>query len=93
MGLHDSNWSYERITDYSLNNATYVRFLEKCYSGCWAWEALLLFTLANPLVLRPRFWSAHVVARSFAIDAMLLIVALGLLSLRRWAALLASLIA
>ena len=55
--------------------------------------AILLFLLWNPLVLRPRFWSATVVIRSLSIDAMLLLIGVGLIRLRRWAALLASVLA
>jgi hypothetical protein len=52
--------------------------------------ALLLFLLWNPLILRPRFWNASVVVRSFSIDTALLAIGIGLIRLRRWAALLAS---
>jgi hypothetical protein len=55
--------------------------------------SLLLLLFANPIVLRPRFWSASDVARSIAIDATLLIVGTGLIFLRKWAALLSSAIA
>jgi len=55
--------------------------------------AVLLFLLWNPLVLRPRFWSATVVVRSLSIDAALLLIGVGLIRLRRWAALLASVLA
>jgi hypothetical protein len=55
--------------------------------------AVLLFLLWNPLVLRPRFWSAPVVVRSLSIDAALLLIGVGLIRLRRWAALLASALA
>jgi hypothetical protein len=52
--------------------------------------AVLLFLLCNPLVLRPRFWSASIVLWSVTLDAALLVVGIGLVFLRRWAALLAS---
>lgn len=52
--------------------------------------ALFFFLFANPLVLRPRFWTASVIARSMAIDATLLVVGAGLVGLRRWAAVLSS---
>jgi hypothetical protein len=55
--------------------------------------AVLLFLLWNPLVLRPRFWTATVVVRSLSIDAALLLIGVGLIRLRRWAALLASVLA
>jgi hypothetical protein len=55
--------------------------------------AVLLFLLWNPLVLRPRFWNATVVVRSLSIDAALLLIGIGLIRLRRWAALLASVLA
>jgi hypothetical protein len=55
--------------------------------------AILLFLLWNPLVLRPRLWSATVVGRSLLIDATLLLIGVGLCRLRRWAALLASVLA
>jgi len=55
--------------------------------------AVLLFLLWNPLVLRPRVWSATVVVRSLSIDAALLLIGVGLIRLRRWAALLASVLA
>ena len=51
---------------------------------------LFFFLFANPLVLRPRFWTASVIARSMAIDATLLVVGAGLVGLRRWAAVLSS---
>ena len=35
--------------------------------------ALLLFLFWNPLVLRPRFWNASVLARSMAIDTALIV--------------------
>src|ERR1700733_3322811 len=54
---------------------------------------ILLFLLWNPLVLRPRSWSAAVVVRSLSIDALLLLIGVGLIRLRRWAALLASVLA
>jgi hypothetical protein len=54
---------------------------------------ILLFLLWNPLVLRPRIWGATVVIRSLSIDAALLIIGIGLIRLRRWAALLASVLA
>jgi hypothetical protein len=50
--------------------------------------ALLLFLFWNPLVLRPRFWNASVVARSMAIDTALIVVGIGLIALRKWAGLL-----
>src|SRR5580704_14462772 len=52
--------------------------------------AILLSLLWNPLVLPPRFWSARVVIWSFALDAALILIGVGLILLRRWAALLAS---
>jgi hypothetical protein len=52
--------------------------------------ALLLLLMSNPLVLRPRYWSAHVVARSLAIDGVLLTAGIGFIALRKWAALLVS---
>lgn len=55
--------------------------------------AILLFLLWNPLVLRPRLWSATVVVRSRLIDAALRLIGVGLIRLRRWAALLASAVA
>src|SRR6266851_1284242 len=55
--------------------------------------SILLLLLWNPLVLRPRFWSATVVVRSLSIDAALLLIGVGLIRLRRWAALLASVLA
>jgi hypothetical protein len=55
--------------------------------------SILLFLLWNPLVLRPRFWNATVVVRSLSIDAALLLIGVGLIRLRRWAALLASVLA
>jgi hypothetical protein len=55
--------------------------------------AVLLFLLWNPLVLRPRLWSATVVVRSLSIDTALLLIGVGLIRRRRWAALLASVLA
>jgi hypothetical protein len=55
--------------------------------------AALLFLLGNPLVLRPRIWSATFVVRSLSIDAVLLLIGIGLILLRRWPTLLASLLA
>ena len=52
--------------------------------------SILLFLFWNPLVLRPRFWNAKVVIWTFALDAALLLIGVGLILLRRWAALLAS---
>lgn len=50
---------------------------------------LTLSLVANPLVLRPRFWNMEVAARSIAIDATLIAVGAGLILLRRWAAIVA----
>jgi hypothetical protein len=55
--------------------------------------SVLLFLLWNPLVLRPRFWNTTVVVRSLSIDTTLLVIGMGLICLRRWAALLASVLA
>lgn len=55
--------------------------------------AILLFLLWNPLVLRMRFWNAKIVVRSLSMDAALLVMGVGLIQLRRWAALLASAVA
>jgi hypothetical protein len=52
--------------------------------------AVLLFLLCNPLVLPPRFWSGRVIVWSVTFDTTLLVVGIGLMFLRRWAALLAS---
>jgi hypothetical protein len=54
--------------------------------------ALLLFLFWNPLLLRPRFWNVSAVARSWTIDAILLVGGCGLIYLRKWAALLSSLL-
>jgi hypothetical protein len=56
-------------------------------------SSLLLLLFANPLVLRPRFWSVSVVARSLTIDVTLFLVGLGLICLRKWAAVLSSTVA
>ena len=55
--------------------------------------AILLFLLWNPLVLRPRFWNAEIVFRSLSMDTALLVIGVGVIRLRRWAALLASVFA
>jgi hypothetical protein len=55
--------------------------------------AVLLSLLWNPLVLRPRFWSATFVLRSLLGDAAVLLMGVGLIRLRRWAVLLASVLA
>ena len=47
---------------------------------------LVLFLLWNPVILRPRSWNAHVVARSMAFDTGLLVVGIGFIWLIRWAA-------
>ena len=62
----------------------YGKVIFRVVGGC----ALLLFLFWNPLVLRPRFWNASVVARSMAIDTTLIVVGIGLIALRRWACLL-----
>ena len=49
---------------------------------------LMLFLFWNPLVLRPRFWNLSVFVGFLIIDATLLVGAVGLLYLRKWAALL-----
>lgn len=54
---------------------------------------LAFFLFSNPLVVPPRFWDATVIARSVSIDAALLIIAVGLFGLRRWAACLACIVA
>jgi len=54
---------------------------------------ILLFLFWNPLVLHPRFWNVKVVIWSLSIDTALGLMGVGLILLRRWAALLASLMA
>jgi hypothetical protein len=73
----------------SSNKSAVARVVFRTVGLC----AVLLFLLWNPLVLRPRFWSATVVVRSLSIDAALLLVGSGLIRLRRWAVLLASVLA
>jgi hypothetical protein len=73
----------------SPNQRTVARVVFATLGLC----AILLFLLWNPLVLRPRFWSARVVVRSLSIDTALLVIGVGLILLRRWAALLASVLA
>jgi hypothetical protein len=48
--------------------------------------ALLQACLANPIFLRPRFWNATVVARGIAIEATLIVIGIGLICIRKWAA-------
>jgi hypothetical protein len=48
--------------------------------------ALWLSMFWNSLVLPPRSWNASVALRSFANESILILVGLGLLFLRRWAA-------
>lgn len=48
--------------------------------------ALLQALFWNPIVLRSRFWNATVVTRGVAIDAALILIGLGLLGIRKWAA-------
>ena len=55
--------------------------------------ALVQAVFWNPLVLRPRFWNASVVTREIGIETALISVGLGLLSLRKWSALVTSAIA
>jgi hypothetical protein len=69
------------------------RLLGHVMFGTVALCAVLLFLLWNPLVLRPRFWNAAVILRSLSIDTGLLVIGVGLIRLRRWAALLASVLA
>ena len=52
--------------------------------------ALLLCLFWNPLVLRPRFWSVSVFVHLLVLDAILLVGGVGLIYLRKWAALLSS---
>jgi hypothetical protein len=49
-------------------------------------SALLLAVFWNPLVLRPRFWNATVVTREVAIEVTLIVVGIGLVRVRKWAA-------
>jgi hypothetical protein len=51
---------------------------------------LLLCLFWNPLVLPPRFWSVSVFAYLLVLDATLLVGGIGLIYLRKWAALLSS---
>src|ERR1700674_4615551 len=69
------------------------RVVGRVIFGTVCLSAILLFLLWNPLVLRPRFWNATVVVRSLFIDVALLLIGVGLILLRRWAALLASVLA
>jgi hypothetical protein len=48
--------------------------------------ALLLACFWNPIILRPRFWNATVIARGMAIEAMLIVFGIGLICIRKWAA-------
>jgi hypothetical protein len=47
---------------------------------------LLLALFWNPIVLRPRFWNATAETRGVAIEAVLILVGLGLIGIRKWAA-------
>jgi hypothetical protein len=47
--------------------------------------ALLLALFWNPIVLRPRFWNATVIAREVAIEVTLIVVGFGLVGIRKWA--------
>lgn len=49
---------------------------------------LFLLLFRNPLVLRPRFWNVSAFVGFLVIDTALLVCGLGLLYLRKWAALL-----
>jgi hypothetical protein len=55
--------------------------------------ALLLALLWNPMVLRPRFWNATVVAREVAVEVTLIVVGIGLVCVRKWAAIGVSVVA
>ncbi len=60
---------------------------------CMGGFVLFLSLVFNPLVLRPRMWSVAVMGKEFATEATLILVGLGLLSVRRWAALALSVLA
>lgn len=49
---------------------------------------LAVCLVANPLVLRPRTWTTAGLARSAAVDTTLIAMGVGLMLLRRWAAIL-----
>lgn len=55
--------------------------------------ALSLALVSNPVVLRPRFWNATVIVRGVAIEATLIAVGIGLLYVRKWAAINLSVVA
>jgi hypothetical protein len=48
--------------------------------------ALLLVLFWNPIVLRPRFWNATVIARGVATEVTLIVVGIGLVCSRKWSA-------
>jgi hypothetical protein len=53
---------------------------------------LVLALFLNPIVLHPRFWNATVVAREVAMDATIIVIGLGLVVSRKWAAVFLSLV-
>lgn len=63
----------------------YGRMIFKVLGGCF----VALFLVSNPLVLRPRFWQTSLIWRSMALDSALILIGVGFIRLRRWAALLA----
>jgi len=75
----------EHVIDYRDTGKVIFRVLGIC--------ALALFLVSNPILLRHRFWTAEVVTRSVALEFTLLVIGIGLLALRKWSAVLASLLA
>lgn len=63
----------------------YGRMIFKVLGGCF----VALFLVSNPLVLRPRLWQTSLIVRSMALDSALILIGVGFIWLRRWAALLA----
>ena len=65
-----------------INRSTCGRLVFRIIGGF----ALLLALFGNPIVLRPRFWNATVVAREIALEVTLIVVGIGLVAIRQWAA-------
>lgn len=72
-----------------VNRNTFGRVVFRIIGAC----ALLLAAFWNPIVLRPRFWNATVIAHGIAIEAILIAVGFGLIGIRKWAAVGLSLVA
>lgn len=73
-----------------MTTVTYKDFSARTIFRIMGSCLLLWFLFWNPFVLRPRFWTMEVTLRSITLDTTLIGCGIGLILLRKWAALINS---